>query len=185
MGEKQKLISKGFTYEGIFVFKHLFYEMDSWLREHWYDKMEKWNEEQVKPDGTKQASFEFVPWKKFTDYFKGVLKIEMMGTNLRDVEVEQDGRKIKAQQGKVEVKITGYLLVDYLWFYGSRWDKSPLFYFMRDIWDKFVNLRYTRKYRRMTVDNTNELASAMMSYLNMERYQQLHHAARPHPGYKK
>ena len=169
MGEKQKLIGKSFTYEGIFVFRHMFYEMDSWLREHWYDKHEKWNEYQVMPDGSKQISFEFVPWKKYTDYFKGRLKVELMATNLRDVEVEQDGKKIKAQQGKIEAKFTGYLIVDYEWFYGSRWN-TPFLYFLRDIYDKFINIRYTMKYRRMVVDHTNELAGVMMSYLNMQQY---------------
>ncbi|HLC98810.1 MAG TPA: hypothetical protein VJC00_02280 [Candidatus Nanoarchaeia archaeon] len=184
MGEKQKLYGKSFSYEGIFVFKHMFYEMDSWLREHWYDKFEKWNEQQVKPDGTKQVAFEFVPWKKFTDYFKGTIKIEVMCTNLRDVEVEYDGQKIKAQQGKVDVKLTGYLIVDYAWFYGSRWT-TPMLYFLRDLFDKFVNIRYTRKYRRVIVDNVDEISAVMQSYLNTQQYKLMRRSEHKHLGYVK
>ena len=126
MGEKQKITGKSFSYEGIFVFKHMFYEMDVWFRENWYDKFEKWNEQQVRPDGTRQVNFEFVPWKKYTDYFKSAIKTELMATNLRDVEVEHNGQKMTAQQGKIEVNFTGYLFVDYPWFFGSKWSK-PIF----------------------------------------------------------
>ncbi len=170
MGEKQKIVGKSFAYEGMFVFKHFFYEMDVWFRENWYDKFEKLNEQKVRPDGTKQMAFEFIPWKKFTDYFKGAIKTEVMATDIKDVEVEYNSQKANAQQGRIEVKFTGYLFVDYPWFFGSKWS-NPVFYFIRDLFDKYAFYRYTKKYKRMVVEDVERLSTAMQSYLNSQEYQ--------------
>lgn len=165
MGEKQKYVSKSFTFEGIFSYKDFFRILDVWQRDKFYDKFEKRNEEFVKPDGTKQIEIEFTPWKKTTDYYKIILKIEMMLTNMKDVEIDHGGKKIKMQKGKIEWKVTGYLIVDY----ENKWNKT-LSYFIRDLFDKFVNRNITKKYYDMVIDDCNDLYNTLTSYLNMNAY---------------
>jgi len=164
-GEKQKFVNKAFTFEGLFSYKDFFRILDVWLRDKFYDKFEKRNEEFVKPDGSKQIDIELTPWKKTTDYYKLTMKIEIIVSNLREVEIEQDGRKIRLQRGKIDAKIGGYLYVDY----EGRW-ATPVQYFIRDIFDRYVNSRITKKYYDMAIDDVTDLYNTLTSYLNMYQY---------------
>jgi len=139
--------------------------VDVWFRDKFYDKFEKRNEEFANPDGSKQIEIEFVPWKKYTDYYKSMIKMEMIVKNLREVEVEIEGKKKKMNKGRIEFKMTGYLVVDY----ESKWNKA-LQYFLRDIFDKFINRRITKKYHDMLIDDCNDLYNTLTSYLNMHAY---------------
>lgn len=165
MGEKQKYVGKTFKFEGIFNYDEFFRIMDVWLRDKFFDKFEKRNEQYVKPDGTKSVDIEFTPWKKYTDYYMTRFKIEMVITNLREVEIEQNGKKVRLHKGKMEFKLTGYLIVDY----ENRWNKAVQ-YFLRDLFDKFVNRRITKKYYDLLITDCNDLYNTLTSYLNIHAY---------------
>lgn len=165
MGEKQKYVNKGFKFEGIFNYDDFFRIMDVWLRDKFFDKHEKRNEEFLKPDGTKQIEIEFTPWKKYTDYYKALFKIEMLVSNLKPVEIEQNGKKVMMHKGKIEWKLSGYLVVDY----EDRWNVGVK-YFIRDLFDRFVNRRITKKYYDLLISDSNDLYNTLTSYLNMNAY---------------
>ena len=165
MGDKQKLIAKKISFQGMFDYSSLFRIMDVWLRDKFYDKWEKRSEEYVNPDGTKNIDLEFTPWKKFTDYHKIIMKIELWVMNMKDVEVTVHGKKQVVQEGRVDVKFTGYLVVDY----EGNWN-SPLQFFLRDLWDRYVVTRITNKYEKLVVDHVNDLANTMQAHLNMHQY---------------
>ncbi|PIN85897.1 hypothetical protein COV19_07440 [Candidatus Woesearchaeota archaeon CG10_big_fil_rev_8_21_14_0_10_44_13] len=165
MGEKQKYIGKSFKFEGLFNYRDFFRIMDVWLRDKFFDKYEKRNEEYVKPDGTKTVDIEFTPWKKYTDYYKAVFKIEIMISDMKEVEIEQNGQKVRLNKGKINFKVTGYLIVDY----EDRWNKA-LQYFIRDIFDKFVNRAITKKYHDLLITDCNDFVNTLTSYLNMNAY---------------
>lgn len=164
MGEKQKYLVKTVSYDGIFNYRDLFRVIDVWQREKFYDKWEARNEQYVTPHGL-TIETEFKPWKKVTDYFKIIVKIEINASGLKEVEVEMDGKKVKMQQGKVSIKLTGYLVVDYF----HKWNK-PLLYFLRDIYDKYVYWRITKKYIDMVLDDVQSLYEHIRTYLNMIQY---------------
>jgi len=168
MGEKQKYIVKTIAYDGLLNYRELFRILDVWLREKFYDKKEKRNEQYMTAEGM-NIETEFIPWKKVTDYFKIMIKIEITGTGLKEVEVELHGKKTKMHQGKVSIKITGYLVVDYEVLGVSQWSK-PVLYFLRDIFDKYVYWRITKKYIEMTLDDVDSLYNHLRAYLNMEQY---------------
>jgi hypothetical protein len=164
MAEKQKYLVKTIAYDGLFNYRELFRIMDVWFREKFYDKWEKRNEQYMTPEGL-CIETEFTPWKKVTDYFKIIIKIEITGTNLKEVEVEVQGKKQRMHQGKVSVKLTGYLVVDY----EHKWSKAPL-YFLRDIYDKYIYWRITKKYIEATIEDVESLYNHLRSYLNMAQY---------------
>ena len=167
MGEKQKYLTKSFSYEGLFNYRELFRVMDVWFREKFFDKFEKRTEQYELPDGI-ALDFEFTPWKKVTDYFKIIIKVELTGKGIKEVDVEINGKKTKVQEGKINVKLTGYVVVDY----DGKWSK-PLLYFLRDIYDKYVYWHITKKYIHMAVDDVNSLYDHMRTYLNMAQYKVL------------
>lgn len=164
MGEKQKYIVKTFSYEGLLNYRELFRILDVWFREKFYDKFEKRNEQYMTPEGLCLET-EFTPWKKTTDYYKIIIKVELTGTNLKEVEVDAQGKKIKMHQGRISIKLTGYLVVDY----EGRWGK-PVLYFLRDMYDKYIYWRITKKYIEMVLDDVNNLYNHLRAYLNMNPY---------------
>jgi hypothetical protein len=164
-GEKRKFFMKSFSFEGLFVYKDFFRVLDVWLRDKFYDKFEKRNEEFVRPDGTKNVDVELTPWKKTTDYFKLSMKVEVLVSNMRDVEIEQNGKKVRLQKGKLDVKIGGYVTSDY----EGRWDEGA-WYFIREVFDQFVYRRISKKYYDMAIDDVTDLHNTLTSYLNIYQY---------------
>ena len=172
MAEKKKLTSINFVYEGIFSMKDFFRLLDFWLRDKFFDKQEQKLEEFVNPDGSKQIEIEFQPWKKFSDYHKCVLKIEMMVHNFRNIEVDVNGKKLKLNQGKIEIKFTGYLWVDWQGHWTIQ-KKKPMLYFVRDLWDRYIYNDITKKYTYMVLDDVTDLRNTLSTYLNMQKYKQM------------
>ena len=165
MGEEQKLYVKRLSYEGFFNFKEVFRTMDFWIRDKFYDKREHRYEEFKTPEG-KQIELEFKPWKKVTDYYKIQIKIEMFVKGLRDVVIERNGKKVPMQHGSINIKLSGYLIVDYEHY----WNKTPLLYFIRDMFDRFVYWYITKKYMKMTIDHIDDLYYTLSTYLNINTY---------------
>jgi len=168
MGEKQRLISRRFSYEGIFNYREFFRIYDSWLREKFYDKYEG-RTEQYDDERGMHINTEFIPWKKVTDYHKYILKMEIAGADIKEVEVVKEGKKIRMHHGKLNIQITGYFVVDYPDVGLGKWNK-PLHYFMRDMYDKYIYWRMTKKYMALLVEHTNDLSHVLKSYLNMGQY---------------
>ncbi|MBI1969944.1 hypothetical protein HYS48_04585 [Candidatus Woesearchaeota archaeon] len=163
MVEKQRVAERHFEYKGLFKFRELFRIMDFWLRDKFYDKKEKYTSKMETPLGI-QYNLQFEPWKKVTDYYKIVLEIEMTVTALREVEVELNGEKQKVNHGKVEVKITSFLVFDYENKFEDA--EKPFLYFLRHIMNFFVYKHITKKYWEMAVDEATDLENTMRSYLN-------------------
>ena len=166
MAETRIIVDKmKLRYEGLFNMSEMYNLVDSWLEENNYDKFEKANSEQVTPDG-KHIWWQFFPWKKITDYAKQIIKIECAMSNVKEVEIERDGVKVRLNQGEVEFAFTGYLETDY----ENRWEAKPTYYFLRAIFDKFIYKIYTDKFTGSLVDDVNTLSRLTKSYLNMHKY---------------
>ena len=72
--------------------------------------------------------------KPLSDYFKREVKVKFEVEGLTDVEVEIDGKRKKMNKGKLKVEIKGLLIRDP----DSKWDKSPFYAFIREIYNKYV-----------------------------------------------
>ena len=62
------------------------------------------------------------------------MKVEFEVKELVDVEVEIDGKKKKMNKGKVSVDIKGDLVKDP----ESKWDVTPFYRFLRDLYGKYI-----------------------------------------------
>ena len=100
MVERETVIDKlRLTYEGLFVATDLYQMIDNWFRQKAYDKRENKNIEKVTPDG-KYIEIELEPWKKITDYARIVIKIRLIMNDVKEIEMEKDGLKVRMNQGK-------------------------------------------------------------------------------------
>ena len=168
MGEYQKLLVKKISYTGLFNYKELFRIMDFWLRDKFYDKFERRNEEYHTDRGIQMVT-EFKPWKKVTDYYKIIIKIQFHVIDTKKVEVVRNGKKVQMDDGRVDIKLTGYFIPDYEGWWSKNKNK-PFHYFLRDIFERFVYWYITRKYQGMCIDHVNDLYHHLSTYLNVTPY---------------
>jgi hypothetical protein len=153
------------SYEGLFNIHELFTLIDHWFREKGFDKREVRNQEHIRPDG-KYIEVELQPWKKITDYARHVIKVNMVMLRVKEVIVEQGGRRYKMQNGKINMTFDGYLDTDY----EDRWEQKPFYFFLRTLFDKFVYRTYSAEFEDLLVENVTQLIQAIKSFLNLYRY---------------
>jgi hypothetical protein len=153
-------------YDGLYNVQELYELIDRWFKEKAFDKRELRNQEHVRSTG-KYVELVLFPWKKITDYARHAIRMEIKMLNVKDVIVERDGRRIKMQQGKVDIIIDGYLDTDY----EDRWEQKPFYFFMRTLFDKFIYRTYSTQFEELLVENCGQLHQAIKSFLNLYRYE--------------
>ena len=121
MSEKKIVVeSQVINYEGLFNVRDLYMLIDSLTQQKGYDKVELLNSEQVF-SSKKDMVILLDPYKKITDYAKLNLWIKIIMSDIQDVEIEKDGKKIKSNKGKVTIIMQGFLHTDY----EHRWEQKP------------------------------------------------------------
>ncbi|MBU1202017.1 MAG: hypothetical protein KJ583_05975 [Nanoarchaeota archaeon] len=166
MPETQIIIDgKKLSYEGLFDAKDLYTVIDQLMAQHTFDKDEFLNSEHVYQD-SKQLEMELRPYKKFSDYVKGEIKIMITATDLKKVEIEKKGVKRKLYNGKVTVTFYSYLITDY----EGSWEMKPFYYLVRMLIDKFIYKGYITEAKNQLITVTDEVYDEIRSYLNMHRY---------------
>jgi len=133
MVEKDKISEEKISFEGIGDFKAVYKHAYQWLIDARWKVTEEKYSEKVKGEG-KEIEFEWSCAKELTDYFKAKLTIKWKIENLKDVEVEIDGRRKKMQEFKLEAKLRGVLEKDYK----SKWETTSTHKFMKDVYHKYV-----------------------------------------------
>jgi hypothetical protein len=167
MSEKKLVIDQlKLTYEGIFDMTGLWRLIDSWFYEKGYDRWEHKNFEQVLPTG-KAIEIELLPWKKTTEYFKNTIRIRIKATEVKDVEIEKKGVKLKLNQGKLMMVFDGYLESDY----ENKWEGKAIFFFLRTIFDKYFFRRHTDYYEKWLVNDLYDVHGRIQRFLNLYRYE--------------
>lgn len=167
MPEREQVIDKQkIIYEGLFNVHDLYKIIEVWFEERNYDKREIKNVEMVKPEG-KYVELEMEPWKKITDYAKMVIKIRITMQNLKEVEVERNGSKVKLNQGSLTLVFDSWVETDY----EDRWETKPVFFFIRTIFDKYIYRPYTMGYRSTCASDASALIAHVKSFLNLYRHE--------------
>lgn len=164
---EQKIVVENLElqYEGLFSFKDLYKLIDDWLKENNYDKVEKMNMEKVSEEG-KYIELVLEPVKYLTDFVEYIIKMRIIGRNIKEVEVERDGKKEKLNQGSLYIRFDAILETDY----EGRWEQKPTFYFLRVLIDKYVYKFYTGKYESGLKKDLTEIHTQIKSLLNLYRY---------------
>ena len=166
MAERNQVVDKmRLDYEGLFSVEELYKLVDTWFREKGYDKRERKNTEKIAAD-SKYIELWLEPWKKITDYAKNVISLRIQISDLKEVEVEKDGIKVKLNQGKIHMVFDSFFETDY----EGRWEVKPMFYFIRTLYDKYFFKPYTTGYQNNVMDDTNHLHATIKSFLNLYRY---------------
>ena len=152
-------------YSGLFNASELHRLINNWLTEKAYMAHDMRSAEHVSEAG-KHIEYVAEPYKRITDYAKYVINITAIMDNVKEVVVEKSGSKVKLNQGKVMVELSGFLELDY----EHRWEKKPLFYFLRAIFDQFIFKVNTERFEQGIAEEVNHLHTTVKSFLNLYKY---------------
>jgi hypothetical protein len=166
MSEIKTLIDgKSLSYEGVFSLRELYGLIDKWFKDHGYEKQEIKNWEDVS-ETEKQIVIEIIPYKKVSDYARIDIRIFMIFSKIAEIEIEKDRVKYKMNKGRAEFYFDAYVVTDY----EDKWETKAEFYFVKNIFDKFIYKVYTSNYDGEAIRDCTEIENEIRSFLNMNRF---------------
>jgi len=158
--------SKTIKYEGVFSASGVYGVIQDWASDKGYFPIEADHTESVKPEGKFVDVLLYPTLKKLSDYAKGVFRIHIQMSGLNDIAIERDGRKVKLQEGKVVIRMQGFLETDY----EQRWETKPLLYVLRTLFEKYVYGPFISGYESAIKEDYAVLESRLKSYFNLEKF---------------
>ena len=157
-------ITEGQTiiYDGPFSTKELYKTIRELLVEKGYIFVERKLHEAVTAKG-KTIEAEFEPYKKFTDYAKSIIKIKLIISDCKEVELKKGTKTIKLNSGKVHIVIESILETDY----EHKWEKHPVLYIIRTVFEKYVFLPYISGFSAQIGADVAHLRDNIKGFLNL------------------
>jgi hypothetical protein len=165
MPEKETIFNETFKFQGIFSFKDFYKFCYDWLvQETDMTVQEKKYIEKVKGD-EKEIDIEWNGWTKLTDYFKFDSKVEYKILFLKDIEVtDENGKKIKTNSGRVEMKIKGILVRDWQ----GKFEHNALQKMMRAIYEKWMIRPRIDEFEEKIFGDMGDFTEQAKAYLAIE-----------------
>jgi len=166
MSEKRLLIDElELNYNGLFDLQDMLKAIDGMIADRGYAKNEKERTEKVSQTG-KEFFMELRPVKRKTAFYVLMVKLRVYINNLKDVEVLKDDKKIVLNEGEIRVLFDAWTTTDYEF----RWEQKPVYYFLRNLFERFVYKVHTDKYHDEVIDDTHFIHRNLKAYLNMHRF---------------
>lgn len=164
MAEKDTVFSSKIKYGGIFSFSEFYKFCYGWLTEEMgFSISEDKYVEKLSGD-SKDVEFEWSGSKKFTDYFKFSIAVKFKISGLTNVELVQDGKKIKTNKGSVEIGVKGILIRDY----EGKFEATPFQKVLRGIYEKWIISSKIDDYRGKVFGDCDEFLQQAKSFLDLE-----------------
>ena len=161
MVEKDTIIKEAVKFAGIGDFKGIYSHAYDWLKEEEFSISEENYVEKIAGDA-KDIEIVWSASRVLTDYFKISLNIKWRILGMTDVEAEIDGKKEKMNKF-VEIKIEtkGVLVKDY----DSKWEKTGMWKFLKEIYQKYVIPGRTREKEVQVAEVVQEFKEEMKAFL--------------------
>jgi hypothetical protein len=161
MAEKDSLFKSKVKHSGVFDFKELYRILYEWQIDQNYDMNEKSYKENIGAGGAKELEIEWEASRKVSDYFRFQIDSKWRIIGMTSVEVEIDGVKQKLNKGQLEIEFKCTLIKDY----EDRWTKSPLFKFLRTLYDKYLIKERTEQFEGKLIGEMEELVGQCKAFL--------------------
>ena len=164
MAEKDTIFSSEMKYVGIFSFRDFYKFCYDWIEEEIGIKMsEKKYEEKLATD-SKGIIIEWEKSKKFTDYFKFEMKVKFTVRNMKEIEINQGGKKIKTNSGDIKIKVEGILVRDY----EGKFEINAFNKFLRSIYEKWIITSRIEQFEDKIIGACDEFLGQAKAYLDLE-----------------
>jgi hypothetical protein len=166
MTEKRLIIDElELTYNGLFDINGLLATIDKIAADKGYAKNEKRRTEKVSTSG-KEFYIELRPVKRKSAFYVLMVKLRMSIHNMKDVEVVKDEKKQVLNEGEIKIIFDAWTSTDYEW----RWESKPIYYFLRNIFERFFWKVHTDIFIDELVDDTHFFHKNIKAYLNIHRF---------------
>lgn len=152
-------------FNGIFDMNDLYRKMKFWLEWNGYGPekgMEKMYVERIKPNG-KQIEIKWVAENDVSNYINGVIEITFFVIGLESVEIEREGKKVKTKKGDIEIRLTGYLVLNT----AGKWDDNG---FINKIYKRFILKKNIDGYKIDLYNDLYDLHDEIKAYLNLQQF---------------
>jgi len=161
--EKEKLFTSKVKFTGVFKFADFYLFCYEWLRdETGLILTEKKYSEKIIGDG-KTLEIEWNGTRELTDYFKFEAELKIRVLNLKEVEISEGNRKVKANSGILELEMKGNLLRDYK----GKFEKTWLQKFLRSIYEKLVIPARIEQFQEKINNDCDEFLAQAKAYLDL------------------
>lgn len=164
MAEKEQIYSSTVKYTGIFSFKDYYKFCWEWLVEEigFIMQEDKYKEKII--GNEKELEIEWTGYKELTDYFKFDIKIKFRILGLSNVELNQNGVKIKTNKGEVKISVKGTLVRDYK----GKFEIKPMYKFMRAVYEKYIITQRVEQFEDYVASKCDEFLGQAKAYLDLE-----------------
>jgi hypothetical protein len=165
MPEKEEVFSSKLKHSGIFSFKDFYQFCYAWLTdETGLDVAEEKYSEKMEGD-KKKIEIIWVGTKKVTDYFKFEIKVDKFKVDaLKDVEVRKGDKKIKMNEGNIELNVKGILIRDY----DGKFERTAFGKFLRSIYEKWVIPSRIEQFEDKLAGSCDEFLNQAKAWLELE-----------------
>jgi len=164
MPEKDKIFSSKIKYSGIVNFADFYKFCYDWLKEEMGLPMNEDKYAEKLSGDSKNIDVEWSGSSKLSDYFKIDVKVAFKVIGLTNVEITQDGQKIKTNKGAIEIGVGGTLVRDHQ----GKFEKSGFQKFLRGVYEKTVIPARVSQMEDKIINGCNEFLAQAKAYLDLE-----------------
>jgi len=163
--EKEKIFSSKTKYVGVLKFSEFYKFCYNWLMEETGMDfiIEKKYTEKLKGD-SKDIEIKWEGYKKITDYFRIQIKVHFIILGLKNIEINQNGKKIKTNEGSVKMKVTGTLMRDWQ----GKFERDAFRKFLRGIYEKWVITSRIDQMEEKLTEYCQEYLNQVKAWLDLE-----------------
>jgi hypothetical protein len=165
MAEKRIVFSPTkIKYSGLFNITEIHKFIMNWFKKNDFDMVEELTCEQIF-EKEKQITYEYKPYKKFTDFAKTYIYLKFNFDNVQDVTIELEGIKKKMHKGSLSIEVKGLLETDY----ENKWETKPFYYFLKVVFEKFILGSHEDYYQKYTKKKCELFVEETKALLNLQR----------------
>ena len=121
-------------YRGIFDYPGLLRVIYNWGTRQGFEVHEKKSKHKVPDARGAEQEQTILGWRKVDAYEKDWFVVDTRSEYLKDVDVIVDGKKKRLTQGKIRIRFSGYVELDY----NNRFETSKFMEGVRDFYHKFI-----------------------------------------------
>jgi len=162
MSEKITAYKGKIKHRGLYPFKDVYEFLYDYLMDEDYDVYEKFYVEKRVGDA-KEVDISWEANKRISDYFTVRITAFWIVLDMKSVEIEKEGQKIKTDSGVLEINIQGLLVKDP----NDIWKNSP-WKTLRKIYDKFIIKKRIEYYKEFAKEEAEEFIGYIRSLLAFE-----------------
>ncbi|MBN2368241.1 hypothetical protein JXC34_04430 [Candidatus Woesearchaeota archaeon] len=154
------------NFEGLFSMKEVFRIMDKYFRTKGWDKKIIFDEQYDTEKG-RYVHVKSEYYKKTDAYVRLQTRQWIYANELKEVEKEVDGVKIKTNQGKLSIVLDAFIQTEYF----GQWPADrPVFFLFKVIYEHYLARSRIAYWENVCRHITNELKAELAGYLNLNKF---------------